>query len=322
MGGKQSPKTIKRVGVLEEKLKSLVQNVAPDASQGVLLQADKAFSEGGKVGLFKHLTTQQWGTRKHYYMSEAQTEDALEGFVDSLFPSEGIEPKMPKADVGMGVKEAQTRRGQAMAKEGALIPSLFHHIHKVKMMGMLADDVENLTRKFMASEPSRKDIKLFKRNMKNALGFAEEGVRGIEVAEKANRIFWRTYPISFGRAAWYTSRNLLQNIGLGPGQVNMAEATKAIGSFATEGTSDLLDKHMRKYFGARISQKRPMHRHFMLLDKSQAMKEVGNKGIRILDTIGEVIPLSDEANRLIAFPITHKIAESAVADYRAGKINF
>lgn len=322
---KQLSERAKRISILEAQMKKIIP---PDASVETMREADSVFEVRGKEGLMGYLAGQTWGTRKHYYMAEQDFEDLVGQFAEVMIPGEGIEPKQPGAvRAGKMPGEARTRRGKAIMKKGALIPTVYSHISRVEMMADMFDDVQELSKKFTEAGPSGRDIALFRRNIRNAVGIGESVPDAIRFAEGGNRFFWMTYPWVVSRALWYTARNLpWQNVAFGLGQLPPTQIAKASARLATDITTGKLSpafkEDFEEGFKARISQKLPMWQQFMMLGKGNIAPKANKKLMRGLDIVGQVIPLSDEGNRLLAFPVAYYAAEASVNAYKAGKISF
>ena len=292
-----------------------------------LIDADKVYEAQGIKGLKEHLSTKSWGTRKHYYMSSTELDNALEQFVGNA-TNPGILGKhtTPSARPGTKMSEAHTRTSEGIPKEAeSFLPDLYNHIQRAALIADTGMDMINLSDKFLIAMPKTRDansqIRTFKRFVMNAMGLDESAPVATRVVEKVNRFFWRTYPFAISRPLWYTFRNLTQNV-MALGQLNTAETAKSVLRLATSGTSDLSKRHFSSNFKSIISQKLPIFRHFMMMEHDVVDKKYKRKMIRLLDTLGQVIPFSDEVNRMILFPVVHDIAERNVNLYKEGKISF
>uniref|UniRef100_A0A6H1ZMY8 Uncharacterized protein n=1 Tax=viral metagenome TaxID=1070528 RepID=A0A6H1ZMY8_9ZZZZ len=337
---KKTPDVLKRIGVLEDKLMNAMPKpqhdeqtaIGKDNKRGMfnfmlgkMREADQVMGSQGKEAMMKYLGTQTWGTRKHYYMSEQDFVDFADDFVEFMLPGESIEKSEKiSTKVEKIPREAQERRGRTKAAQGNLMTDLYSHIHRVKMMAALVDDVAALSNKIRTATPapSKSDIKFFSRALKNALGFGEDVPPLYKSLENMNKFFWYTYPLAFSRSAWYTTRNLAQNLALAPGQLSLTEMTKAIKDLVIDGKSPEYMEARDKYFKSRISQKLPMYRHFMMQAQEEAGAKYKGNIVRGLDFIGKIIPMSDEVNRLLLFPVSYRMAENNVKAFKEGKIDF
>jgi len=292
-----------------------------------LLDADAVYESEGMEGLRKFLSTKTWGTRKHYYMSSIELDNALEQFVGNI-TSPGVLGKhtTPSARPGAKLRESHTRTTEGIPKDAeTFLPDLYNHIQRAAMIADVGIDMLKLSDKFMTAMPKTRDansqIRVFKRFVMNAMGLDESAPVAVRTVEKINRFFWQTYPLAISRILWYSFRNLAQNMIAG-GQLNIGEAVKSGLTIATSGPSDLLRKHFSLNFKSTISQKLPIFRHFMMMEHDVVDKKYKRKMTRILDTLGQAIPFSDEVNRMLLFPIVHDIAERNINAYKEGKINF
>lgn len=311
---------IKRIGIIEDKLKDLMP---PNATLSDMRDVDKIFATGGEQAVLDKLATVKWGTRKHYYMSEDDMTGFVDSFITSLVPGESIEKFRPtSARPATTPREAHTRKGKALMDQGALIPNVFNHVYRIEMMSAMISDITKFSDNFMRTNPTNEDIRLFKRTLKNALGYGEEASPAIKIVEGANRFFWRTYPLAITRGVPYAVRNLAQVVAFTPGQVNPIEGTRALGQIATGGLSAEFKQDFKQYYDSLISQKAPIYRHYMMLQQEQAATKGNRKAMKALDFFGKLVPLSDEASRVAVFPVAYKVAENGINDYRSGKIGY
>jgi len=292
-----------------------------------LVEADNIYEAYGLEGLKEHLSKKTWGTRKHYYMSSLELDDALEQFVNNV-ANPGVLGKhtTPSARPGTKMREAHTRVNKGIPKEAeTFLPDLYNHIQRAAIIADSGLDMIKLSDMFLAAMPKTRDansqIRTFKRFVMNAMGFDESAPIAVKTVERVNRFFWRTYPFAISRPLWYTFRNLTQNI-MAVGQLNTPEVLKSIFQLSASGTSDMLKRHFSANFKSVISQKLPIFRHFMMMEHDVVDKKYKRKMIRLLDTLGQVIPFSDEVNRILLFPVVHNIAERNVSAYKDGKIDF
>jgi|GEM_PF-2809596 len=327
----------RRLGHLEERLKSYLP---PDATIEDMELVDQIYEASlaenpatAEEQVMKHLATQKWGTRAHYYMSDTDFENLTDSMVNTLMkmvsPSENVLGGEKQVQtVAKTPGEGKTRKSRRnKADEGPLFPRAFGHIARVKMMAMMsmrisefASDLEDVK-----DNLSKRDLQSLRHMVKNAMGFGEEITGATLFFEKFNQFFWLTYPLAFNRAARYTARNLLQNAVLGPSQMNPLRFIESGLKIITEGRSESLKKIMSDgYFAARISQKMPMFNQFMMaLSESSDAADVLNRRIaKWTKFAATVIPFSDEINRMICFPGAYTHAETQLKNYRDGKINY
>lgn len=325
--------------ITNTRLKTIMKPVKaarpPNAPQSAI-QEGRTAEEIGQ--LLDWLDTQTWGTRKFYYMSESELKD-----LTSIYPTGTIPEELEEAAALLGsqpeqvLPETMTREGMGkIAKGGALLNAVLNHANRVGVFAATYDDLTKFWKAFASTNPSPQDIARVRLLVNTSLGFRHAVEPWVKVARALNVWFWRPYfAFSPKRAAWFSYRNLHQDIAYGLTQIELKEAakscvvlSKAVGKSVTSGVWDEIDKinpWMREdyenFWESTISQRRQMYLQFVLQRQGNVVSDFGNQAVAIIDAIGSAPIYSDEVNRLKAWPTMHQTAYRNAQQIIQGKIS-
>lgn len=293
---------------------------APPNAPETALEEGRAAKDAGR--LREWIATQTWGTRRYYYMSEAQRRDLVDDALDSLRPP-GLQERPARAGrrPKRAVPEAKTRRGPARrARGGSVVHAIQNHWERAAIANATADQLEAFWGNVEAAGLNRSDIQNVRGFVNSAIGRSAPARGIVYFARWLGRQFWRFHFLSPVRSGWFAMRNLLQNLYAGS-QMPVKELSKA----AVKLTAGVRNPWLKADYAAdwkkKLTQKRQLHREF-LMQEAESPKQVRNRALLLMDDLGVAAPLSDEANRLLIWPVFHTVAYDAVQAYRAGKITF
>lgn len=289
------------------------------------------------------IDTQTWGTRKFYFMSEKELTD-----LTNIYPTGSIPEELEAAAIEIGkapeslLPETMTREGRAkVAKTGSVTGAIFNHMNRVGVFAETHDDLKAFWDAFASTNPSRNDVALVRSAVNSALGAHHAVSPPIRIARGATAWMWRMYFLGPKRSAWFSLRNLHQNVAYGLSQVSWAEAAKSSaqlipaiskmikGGFSKDARLNALDAvnpwirdDYEKYWTSRVSQRKQLQRNYMLQKQGRIVSDFGSKAIGIIDAVGSIPVYTDEINRLQAWPLMHQTAFRNVQKFIKGDISY
>ncbi len=304
-----------------KKIMAPVKDMIPkDAPPGALLDG-RAAKETGQ--LLDWLETQDWGTRKFYYMTDRELKNLADVFPSGTVPEEleaaaTLTGKQPE----LNLPETMTREGQGrIAKNGSITAAILHHMNRVGVSAATSDDLSNFWEAFSSTNPSRKDINSVRMLVNTVLGFHHAVEPTVKIARGASRAFWRAYFLSPKRSMWFSTRNLHQNIAYGLSQTSLSEIAKSSVQMVADRNPWMKEAY-EKFWVSRISQRKQLQHQFILQKQGSIVSDFGNKSLAVIDLIGSAPIYSDEMNRLMAWPVLHQTAYRNVNQFMDGKISY
>ncbi len=272
------------------------------------------------------LETQTWGTRKFYYMSQAEFKDLTELFPTGAIPEELEQQltavgKQPEIDL----PATMTREGKRIAKGGSVFASIANHMNQVGTFAATYEDLTKFWTAFASTNPSVKDIQNVRNLINNVLGFHHSKGTAVKIGQFASRIFWKNqfaflfHPM---RSLWYGTRNIHQNLAYGLSQRPLKEVIKSYADFATGKLNPFMKEDYEKFWVSRISQRKQMQHQFLMQHQGTIVSDFGNQANAIIDLMGSVPIWSDEFNRLVAWPNLHQAAYRNTEQFARGKISY
>ncbi len=353
----------KKVKITKKRLDRImapVKDAKPINAPSTALQQGRDARDADQ--LREWLDTQKWGTRKFYYMSERE----LKGLTD-LYPTGTIPEELEEAANLVGnapetvLPETMTREGKGkIAKGGNLLAAVLNHANRVGVSAATHNDLQNFWEAFASTDPSPRDISSVRMLINNALGKHHVIEPWVKVARTMNNAFWRAHlGLSPKRAAWFSYRNVHQNVAYGLSQTGLLEARKSAEQLShavteTMGTGvyrqtprpkfrhrediiiggkkptfvNSIDKmnpwiadDYSEYWDSRISQRKQLQHQMILQKQGAIVNDFGNKAVAIIDAIGSAPVYSDEVNRLGIWPNLHQTAYRNVQQFVSGKID-
>lgn len=305
--------------------------IKPPNAPKEALEEGRAMQATGQLDNW--LKTQTWGTREYYYMSQTQGDTVVDDIINRLAPP-SLRGKAPSLFVTATPSEIQTRKGKGKAKLGSVINNALSHLSRLNAALEVMDDMESFWRGFNEANPSRDDVKLMKNFTDRALGRPSERAPATQIAQSLTRFFWRFHFLNPTKGLWFAYRNLHQNLAYGLTQISSVElaksvkdiiAEKALGRSNNERINDFINEWQTK-----ISQKNRMYHQALLLEEAESVGELGGGLLRsgrkyaiyAADMLGSLAVLSDEGNRMLAWPVLHRTAQRNVEQFRSGQISF
>ncbi len=293
----------------------------PNAPKGVLAKGRQAKKQGK---LAEWIATQEWGTRRHYYMSEAQ----LAGLVDTMMKS-GMPESLAETPTKVGgaplvsPEGVKTREGKAKRLRGrSAITAVLHHLERAMVANATADSLEVFWANFEKALPSKQDIGYMREFMDSALGRPKHAPWAIKKVRWVTRAFWRFYFVQPTKAIWFATRNLIQNVAFGPSQLTPRELAISAAQLVAGQKNSQMAADFANEWSSKVSQRRQMHRQFLLQEEGEIFSSTGAKAVVLLDALGQAAPLSDEVNRLAIWPLIHQAAYRWGQKFAAGKISY
>lgn len=285
---------------------------------------DSALQEGRqamKDGYFDQwIRTQEWGTRKHYFMTEHITDDLTQELTELV--SDGF---VPGSIIGKGVGApgaAKARVGRPKPIKGNSLPqAVLNHHKKIERFNAVVDKVEEFWNNFNRIDPSNRDIENAKNFIASALGKFQEGGSIVQLGQMANRWFWRTHLLNIPSGTFFAARNLLQNIAYGPSQVDMLVFSKYTMKVLHGGRTPELVSWADEHWQSQISQKAKLSHQFILQEEGK-VQTAKNKAMVLLDT-GSGIPIyTDEVNRKLLGYVSAEMGYGEASRFVNGEINY
>lgn len=299
----------------------------PDVTKkGSEYDAAKIITEGRnalKDGTFdKWIASQKWGTVQQYFMS-GDAWDALATDTVELLkaPSMEIYEEVIKKK-GIDYTALYPRKSGARPDLDAN-PYLRtkQHAYKAATMYRMYQDFEKFNNQLIAVDKTlHKQDRAILETYRDVLAGKHQVLgAGTKAMMDLNRLWWNGYSMQPTRFLWFGYRNLWQNLGMLPGQVSPLEFGKAALKIAKDGRSPAAINDFKEWWSTSVTQKRAMWETIMMSDPGERAKV---PGIWKLLRVGEqIIPISDELNRKIAFWPIHQLVSDNLAAYRQGKIS-
>jgi hypothetical protein len=287
----------------------------------ILEEGKNAEAEGR---LDEWLATQSWGTRETYYMSEFDTENLTDSFMTSLMPP-SLTATTPKEATPATVPSAvHTRRGEGKAKRGSVINNVANHMGKVDIALSVMEDVKQFWKNFQDADPTMEDSAVMREFVDNMMGRSRKHGVAKQFVKGARKWFWRLHFLNPFKGLWFAYRNLHQNLAYGLTAVSATETAKSVKDIIVEKATGQVNSQREdafiETFVPKITQKRQMQREAMLQEESTIKGVDHNWFINAADVFGQMAVLSDEGNRMMIWPVLHRVAQRNLEQYRNGAI--
>lgn len=306
-----------------ERMKQARDKVAiPDAPKNVI-----EIGRGHKdLGTFDEwINSQTWGTREFYYMTESNLNAQMNEMFEPLIPGDlRITSPIGKQTPVYTPSETLARKGKGKRLTRPVLQAVLMHMNRVQSAAAIQESMYELQKKMRNVEMSQDDLKNLQRYFDNLTGIPQHVGKPTEIAEFANRTFWRFFPLQLARIGHFVGRNLLQNMANAPSQASYKEfllASNAI--YKTKNVNPWLAEHFEQSW-SEVSEKMLLQNEFMLLDSSglaadpffKKFPELQFRATMSMDWLGKSIPWSDEQNRRLIFPVFHQMAYRNVQRYQ------
>lgn len=310
---------------------------AERVSVDTMLEAIRVFNESGKDGLMRHLLTENWGTRKYYWMSERESPLTVgdgpmsEGFNIDLLPGRLNESQPPSS--------INQRTGQVEIEQGSLIASLYKHMYRLETFVATLDDnriISEKINKYSADGYIDRGAKEWLKEWRdNEIGKAVPPKGVAKWAMKANSFFWTAYFASVARTAFYSARNLLWQgtpHGVMTTQFKVGDIAQAYGDHlrAMRDPNSMVKHWTQREFAKDVSQKRaiwdqqilqrdPALRHYSALENRLGW---GAAKSWLTRWAGTAAGFSDQGTRLTIGGMSFTVGERYVNRFISGEINY
>jgi len=228
-------------------------------------------------------------------------------------------------------REARTRKDQrSQGKKESVVNNIHNHVSRLNVALNTMDDMSTFWNQFKEANPSKRDAAMMTRFVDNMLGRRFEAEPVAEILKKSTSFFWRFHFFNPAKAAYFFTRNLMQNAYMGS-QMSLGQVTKAGKQLMQEWRSGNHDQQrvesFEKFWRDSISQKQGMWEQAMMIEAEQtATGKLGNKLkqkiFHLADTIGSMAIKSDSINRSVAWNVYYTGAKQALDSYNKGDINW
>jgi len=155
------------------------------------------------------------------------------------------------------------------------------------------------------------------RNVKNLAGHYQEASEFTKTLERGTKVFWWSFPLSVGRAGFYTSRQAAQLIGLAGSHIRPTELMKGVASAASElrNPQSDLSVWVRKEGRSVVNQARSVWQELGL--SSPIVGKLSRGTSKICDF---VINFGDVSSRGPAGVALYESSRKTMADVISGKL--
>jgi len=298
----------------------------PDAPVSALSEGRAARDIGQ---LAEWLDTQEWGTRKRYYMSEGRelAGDIYEGSI-----SEEIFGKAPEA--GELTTEAPSELKARRAKGAPIISTnaaldVLRHLDRLSAFASTYEQRMSFWEAFRSTNPNKEDLGMMRDADRALRGIMPKTLPIIKSFRDVNRFFWRSHLVfDPSGSLWFAWRQLLQNVAFDPSQFNMVELGKSIRSFSDmskardwmKNNPDAAEKFI-DYWNRTVSEDRSFYRHFIMKSEEAGGLEMTSKAGTLIDMLAITPGVTDKGNRKAVWPLAYDIVQRNIKQFRDGKLS-
>jgi hypothetical protein len=278
----------------------------------------------------KNNTLKEWiagetfGTREYYYPSEVHNNTSVNETL--LHPNEfRIDQAKGKIEKDSPLAAMQARRGHAGANTKPVLQAVMNHMRQAIVKNAMKEHYTQFKGMMDNAKLQTDDAKVLNRWLDNLIGVKQDANTFVRASEFLNNTFWRAYPLQIARIAHFFVRNIMQPFyALG----SMPAGSMAMGAvryWSGKGNKDMGAELSDRW--ETVSQMNTMQQEYMLLREAASRNEmkstgrVGDNMRAIFDKLGKIIPLSDEWDRRLTFPIFHEAAHRVASLYASGKMN-
>ncbi len=344
----ESPMAMER---MEEHLRRwITRGKAPSDIKKFSKEQQKVIFDGAKkarkAGMLKEYTkglfnnNVRFGLRQFYYPAQGEETDIIADYLKgaSQDPLQG--PISAEATVPALIgKETMARKGVGTPKAGSIYNNFMNSYERVSVRNAVADDLEELYRRFNFVELSPLDKRYLDDLYSKVLLKGELLVPPYRGVTKLHSLFWRTFlsPVTntYG-AIRATTRNSLQLLSEAGHSVNLRSfykhGTRIALSLAKgeglEGINPQLSADFNKSFSGYISQKGSIYRDAMFIELGRKAKAenwpaaIKQKFSVLLDKTGFAYVGVDTLSRMTLWPTVYETVRDAATRYKAGDISY
>ena len=311
---------------------SATEGKPPDVKKadaaGILLKGAKALKAGNLEAWIK---TQSWGTRDLYYMSRRDPGEIFRDMFGNVQDAPGLrspETVRPIKDYTPGA--AKTRKGEGAPKKSvSVVNAIMTHWAAMKTAADTWEIRKGITRSAQKARISINDAKHLEAFVHSAMGGRREATTMTKIGGKISNAWWMGHLTSKG--LWFGTRNLLQNVGLGPSQLNVVEYGSAVMRMADpKNRAPGMDTFFKNYLRTHMSQTEAMHQMYLsaggpegsAVTLGSKARNAKNFAWQIADYAARGVMYTDQINRVAASYPAYQMAYDAIAKFRKGTISY
>jgi len=307
---------------------ALVKAARPyNAPKSALTDGRTAFAMG--QGL-EWLEAQTWGTRKNYFMHQAEFEHDFDFITGGSVPQELFRERAQAGTLPIKAPgETITRKGGSkVIKTGNVMLAILKHLDRLTSFAASFDSRIEFWDAFTKANPSREDLGFMRDAMDALIGISPKTLPIVKSFRFFDRWFWRSYLVGDPRGSLkFAWRQLWQNLIFGPSQFNTTELAKTILRFPHfTAVSHWLKNNpaatqsFKEFFNKHVAEDRSVYRHMIMKSQELSGLEMTSKTATFFDMLGFMPSLTDRGNRLAVWPIAYRMAERNITQFANGKI--
>lgn len=291
-----------------------------------VLAAGRKAEKDGK--LEEWLGRQKWASREDYYMSDMAGVDMGDQYIESVTPTD-VSKERKSRKPGTTPGEARSRKGNSEWRKGSVIDNIHRHLSKLNTSLAVMDEMSTFWKQFQDANPSKNDVASMKKFVDNMLGRRTTDEQVAEILRKSTGYFWRFHFYNPAKAAYFFTRNILQNAYMGS-QMSTGEIFRAGKSLMLQVTSGQHNQDrvnsFNKHWENSISQKQQMTDQALMMETESsiggASKKLLNKARYYADKWSSWAIKSDSYNRSLAWNMYWEGSNNTMTQYNRGEISW